>query len=211
VIQAERAAGAEGECSGGGGGGGGSHFALKDLWEFFDEWSAYGVEVPLLLDVEEHEVFQYYVPFLSGMQIFKATETDAGGGGGGGDSNVGRGEAGDGGGGGGGGKEGEKQAAAKEPRVSSSSAAAAATTAKGAAAAAKANGNVGGKKGLLSSGAAATKTGEEVPGRELVFQFMEQASPYSRAPLSDTLTTLVGLSLHSRVSDWCYVDHTECP
>lgn len=46
------------------------------------------------------------------------------------------------------------------------------------------------KKGLLSSGAAATRTGEAVPGRELVFQFMEQSSPYSRAPLSDILASL---------------------
>ena len=35
---------------------------------------------------------------------------------------------------------------------------------------------------------AATRRGEDVPGRELVFQFFEQASPYSRPPLADTAT-----------------------
>mmetsp|Transcript_1140 Transcript_1140/g.4915 ORF Transcript_1140/g.4915 Transcript_1140/m.4915 type:complete len:309 (-) Transcript_1140:465-1391(-) len=52
------------------------HFALADLWASFEEWSAYGVEVPLVLDEDDDgaegdgEVFQYYVPFLSGIQIF---------------------------------------------------------------------------------------------------------------------------------------------
>ena len=49
------------------------HFALADLWASFEEWSAYGVEVPLVLDEDDDgaegdgEVFQYYVPFLSGI------------------------------------------------------------------------------------------------------------------------------------------------
>ena len=43
------------------------HFALADLWASFEEWSAYGVEVPLVLDEDDDgaegdgEVFQYYV------------------------------------------------------------------------------------------------------------------------------------------------------
>ena len=41
--------------------------------------SAYGVEVPLVLDADEaHKVFQYYVPFLSGLQIFRAAEVNPG-------------------------------------------------------------------------------------------------------------------------------------
>ena len=46
---------------------------LRDLWGSFDEWSAYGVEVPLTLDDEDHEVF-YYVLFLSGIQVFKSAD-----------------------------------------------------------------------------------------------------------------------------------------
>ena len=46
---------------------------LRDLWGSFDEWSAYGVEVPLTLDDEDHEV-PYYVPFLSGIQVFKSAD-----------------------------------------------------------------------------------------------------------------------------------------
>ncbi|RWW85519.1 hypothetical protein BHE74_00005798 [Ensete ventricosum] len=45
-------------------------FALSDLWESFKEWSAYGVGVPLLLHGNEYSVIQYYVPFLSGIQLY---------------------------------------------------------------------------------------------------------------------------------------------
>ncbi|KAF5731413.1 hypothetical protein HS088_TW18G00090 [Tripterygium wilfordii] len=44
-------------------------FCLGDLWESFKEWSAYGVGVPLLLNGSD-SVMQYYVPFLSGMQLY---------------------------------------------------------------------------------------------------------------------------------------------
>ena len=36
----------------------------------------------------------------------------------------------------------------------------------------------------------ATRSGETVPGRELVAQYFEQASPYARAPLADTAQKL---------------------
>ncbi|URE17634.1 hypothetical protein MUK42_11494 [Musa troglodytarum] len=45
------------------------YFALSDLWESFKEWSAYGVGVPLLLHGND-SVIQYYVPFLSGIQLY---------------------------------------------------------------------------------------------------------------------------------------------
>ncbi|KAI4313886.1 hypothetical protein L6164_026832 [Bauhinia variegata] len=45
------------------------YFVLDDLWESFREWSAYGVGVPLVLNNNE-SVVQYYVPFLSGIQIY---------------------------------------------------------------------------------------------------------------------------------------------
>ncbi|GAV57000.1 DUF789 domain-containing protein [Cephalotus follicularis] len=44
-------------------------FCLGDLWESFREWSVYGVGVPLLLNGSD-SVKQYYVPSLSGMQLY---------------------------------------------------------------------------------------------------------------------------------------------
>ena len=46
-----------------------SYFSLNDLWESFKEWSAYGAGVPLLLDQSE-SVVQYYVPYLSAIQLY---------------------------------------------------------------------------------------------------------------------------------------------
>ncbi|CAN1129841.1 hypothetical protein LINPERPRIM_LOCUS17695 [Linum perenne] len=46
------------------------YFVLGDLWESFGEWSAFGVGVPLLLNGSE-AVIQYYVPYLSGIQLYK--------------------------------------------------------------------------------------------------------------------------------------------
>ncbi|CAI9269512.1 unnamed protein product [Lactuca saligna] len=45
------------------------YFVLGDLWESFKEWSAYGAGVPLILN-EANCVIQYYVPYLSGIQIY---------------------------------------------------------------------------------------------------------------------------------------------
>ncbi|KAF6145900.1 hypothetical protein GIB67_028895 [Kingdonia uniflora] len=45
------------------------YFILEDLWESYKEWSAYGAGVPLILN-ESDCVVQYYVPFLSGIQIY---------------------------------------------------------------------------------------------------------------------------------------------
>ncbi|KAL4311450.1 hypothetical protein GQ457_01G021540 [Hibiscus cannabinus] len=45
------------------------YFELKDLWESFKEWSAYGAGVPLLLNGSD-SVMQYYVPYLSGIQLY---------------------------------------------------------------------------------------------------------------------------------------------
>ncbi|KAH6810101.1 hypothetical protein C2S51_027884 [Perilla frutescens var. frutescens] len=44
-------------------------FVLSDLWESFKEWSAYGAGVPLLLNDNDSAV-QYYVPYLSGIQLY---------------------------------------------------------------------------------------------------------------------------------------------
>ncbi|KAE8698859.1 putative Gamma-glutamyl-gamma-aminobutyrate hydrolase [Hibiscus syriacus] len=45
------------------------YFMLGDLWETFKEWSAYGAGVPLILN-DCDSVVQYYVPYLSGIQIY---------------------------------------------------------------------------------------------------------------------------------------------
>ncbi|ANM57761.1 hypothetical protein (DUF789) [Arabidopsis thaliana] len=46
------------------------YFLLGDVWESFAEWSAYGIGVPLTLNNNKDRVFQYYVPSLSGIQVY---------------------------------------------------------------------------------------------------------------------------------------------
>ena len=46
------------------------YFVLGDLWESFREWSAYGAGVSLLLN-DNDSVVQYYVPYLSRIQIYE--------------------------------------------------------------------------------------------------------------------------------------------
>ncbi|KAK4345019.1 hypothetical protein RND71_035195 [Anisodus tanguticus] len=48
------------------------YFKLVDLWNCYDEWSAYGAGIPIRLDTGETLV-QYYVPYLSAIQIFTST------------------------------------------------------------------------------------------------------------------------------------------
>ncbi|KAJ8749305.1 hypothetical protein K2173_018787 [Erythroxylum novogranatense] len=50
------------------------YFTLGDLWNRFDEWSAYGAGVPIVLDNGE-TLFQYYVPYLSAIQIFTSSSS----------------------------------------------------------------------------------------------------------------------------------------
>lgn len=45
------------------------HFFLRDVWEAYREWSAYGAGVPLVLDGCDG-VVQYYVPYLSAIQLY---------------------------------------------------------------------------------------------------------------------------------------------
>lgn len=45
------------------------YYVLGDLWESFKEWSAYGAGVPLVLNEGDCAV-QYYVPYLSGIQLY---------------------------------------------------------------------------------------------------------------------------------------------
>eukprot|EP01018_Ginkgo_biloba_P025191 Gb_00621 [translate_table: standard] len=44
-------------------------FTLGDLWESFDEWSAYGAGVPVLMNGSDYAI-QYYVPYLSAIQLY---------------------------------------------------------------------------------------------------------------------------------------------
>nr|GLL41528.1 hypothetical protein DM860_001532 [Ipomoea trifida] len=44
-------------------------FTLGDLWDYYEEWSVYGVGVPVILNSGE-SVTQYYVPYLSAIQIY---------------------------------------------------------------------------------------------------------------------------------------------
>ncbi|KAL1190971.1 hypothetical protein V5N11_020940 [Cardamine amara subsp. amara] len=46
-----------------------TYFILEDLWEAFAEWSAYGAGVPLQMHGSDSTV-QYYVPYLSGIQLY---------------------------------------------------------------------------------------------------------------------------------------------
>ncbi|THU62658.1 hypothetical protein C4D60_Mb01t07400 [Musa balbisiana] len=48
------------------------YFFLRDLWESFKEWSAYGAGVPLVLNGSD-SVVQYYVPYLSAIQLYVDT------------------------------------------------------------------------------------------------------------------------------------------
>ncbi|KAI3812217.1 hypothetical protein L1987_16924 [Smallanthus sonchifolius] len=51
-------------------------FTLGDLWSCFDEWSAYGAGVPIKVHDEEDEtIVQYYVPYLSAIQIFTSNSS----------------------------------------------------------------------------------------------------------------------------------------
>ncbi|KAL2540463.1 Protein of unknown function (DUF789) [Abeliophyllum distichum] len=44
-------------------------YCLEDLWESLKEWSVYGAGVPLVLN-EKDRIIQYYVPYLSGIQLY---------------------------------------------------------------------------------------------------------------------------------------------
>ncbi|CAL4976628.1 unnamed protein product [Urochloa decumbens] len=61
--------GAWGRGPGADGHGGAPYYELADLWDAFGEWSAYGAGVPLLLNGTDG-VVQYYVPFLSAIQLY---------------------------------------------------------------------------------------------------------------------------------------------
>ncbi|KAK9115441.1 hypothetical protein Syun_022238 [Stephania yunnanensis] len=50
------------------------YFSLHDLWESFKEWSAYGAGVPFILNHSD-SVVQYYVPYLSAIQIYGYGDT----------------------------------------------------------------------------------------------------------------------------------------
>ncbi|KAK4741723.1 hypothetical protein SAY87_025311 [Trapa incisa] len=52
------------------------YFTLGDLWCCYDEWSAYGAGVPIILNTRE-TLIQYYVPYLSAIQIFTSSPSSS--------------------------------------------------------------------------------------------------------------------------------------
>jgi len=50
--------------------------ATRRSRDAYEEWSAYGAEVPLVMENGE-QVLQYYVPYLSAMQLFTHTPPPA--------------------------------------------------------------------------------------------------------------------------------------
>lgn len=50
------------------------YFTLGDLWNSFDEWSACGAGVPVISD-DGQKLIQYFVPYLSAIQIFTSTSS----------------------------------------------------------------------------------------------------------------------------------------
>ncbi|GMJ11523.1 hypothetical protein HRI_004821500 [Hibiscus trionum] len=50
------------------------YFTLGDLWNCYDEWSAYGAGVLIELNNGE-TIVQYYVPYLSAVQIFTGSSS----------------------------------------------------------------------------------------------------------------------------------------
>ncbi|XP_050207109.1 uncharacterized protein LOC126656562 [Mercurialis annua] len=51
------------------------YFTLGDLWNCFDEWSAYGAGVPIVMNNNGETLVQYYVPYLSAIQIFTSNSS----------------------------------------------------------------------------------------------------------------------------------------
>ncbi|XP_015088114.1 uncharacterized protein LOC107031303 [Solanum pennellii] len=49
---------------------GDKYFILRDLWDCYEEWSAYGVGAPIYLKDDNESVIQYYAPYLSAIQIY---------------------------------------------------------------------------------------------------------------------------------------------
>ncbi|KAL2967619.1 hypothetical protein AAZX31_16G185900 [Glycine max] len=52
------------------------YFTLQDLWDCYYEWSAYGAGTPVMLE-DGDTVTQYYVPYLSAIQIYTSKSVAA--------------------------------------------------------------------------------------------------------------------------------------
>ncbi|MED6109822.1 hypothetical protein PIB30_037130 [Stylosanthes scabra] len=52
------------------------YFTLKDLWECYSEWSAYGAGIPVMRETGE-TLTQFYVPYLSAIQIYSTKSVAA--------------------------------------------------------------------------------------------------------------------------------------
>ncbi|KAL1294489.1 uncharacterized protein [Arachis hypogaea] len=52
------------------------YFTLKDLWDCYSEWSAYGAGTPVMRESGE-TLMQFYVPYLSAIQIYSTKSVAA--------------------------------------------------------------------------------------------------------------------------------------
>ncbi|KAH0781124.1 hypothetical protein KY290_000722 [Solanum tuberosum] len=56
---------------------GDEYLALRDLWNCYEEWSAYGVGALIYLKDDNESVLQYYAPYLSAIQIYIVKSTSS--------------------------------------------------------------------------------------------------------------------------------------
>ena len=143
-------------------------FRLRDLWACYDEWSAFGVEVPLQIGKRE-KVSQFYVPYLSGMQLYAKEEEEAA-------TAVPGGEAEEEGVFGspdslGGGSDGELNYSSDASGASSSD---------------------GGSSRLSEDGSVLAPLRAQQP-KHLLYEYMEHDSPYKRSPLSEKVAELAAV------------------
>ncbi|XP_076891273.1 uncharacterized protein LOC143542604 isoform X1 [Bidens hawaiensis] len=144
------------------------YFILGDLWESLKEWSAYGAGVPLVLN-ESDSVVQYYVPYLSAIQLYVDPSTPV--------ATVRRpGEESD---------SGSSRATSSdgsyEPRVEENNAGSVT----------KSFNKLKLRSGDMLVGNEVTEEGEiRNPPGLLIFEYFERALPYHRAPLADKISDL---------------------
>ncbi|XP_076942375.1 uncharacterized protein LOC143612224 isoform X2 [Bidens hawaiensis] len=143
------------------------YFILGDLWESLKEWSAYGAGVPLVLN-ESDSVVQYYVPYLSAIQLYVDPSTPV--------ATIRPGEESD---------SGSSRATSSdgsyEPRVEENNVGSVT----------KSFNKLKLRSGDMLVGNEVTEEGEiRNPPGLLIFEYFERALPYHRAPLADKISDL---------------------
>ncbi|KAL6847873.1 hypothetical protein ACP4OV_022001 [Aristida adscensionis] len=138
-------------------------FTLGDLWDAFTECSAYGIAVPIAMNGRSDGVVQYYVPYLSAIQLYGGVRRQVG------PSRPGA-------------EENDSDncqdtvsdgASDHEHDTSSSS-----TTAFSV------------QETSESSSASEASSDDGEPHEQLLFEFLESEPPYNREPLADKISSL---------------------